>query len=239
MPRTAIPFVGPYSKRKYDALTGGKKRKVAPNIKNYVKRAIAQKEDIRFTEESASQSEVYSTATFTDLHDSITDGDLSNQREGDNLVITKMRFDITVAPKTSAYASNFCRFWIVQWMADTSDTASPAFDQILYDSTTAPVLQRQWQENAGNQLRILYDSKVFEIPPYLSGLGGSVLAGKKNRMFRFTIPGKKIRQLRYNQGAETGSGHVFIVWRGNTGTGDQTAVIDYVARTYFRMGKKK
>lgn len=127
------------------------------------------------------------------------------QRTGEEIEVKNLFFrgaiygNATLEPSTTYFKQEY-RIMIIQWFDDNGVTA-PTTSALLQNSTNP----YSWYErqNAGSKFRVLYDNRGL-----VSGSQGSPDA---QHYLEFTIPGKKIRPIKFDGSATDGTNHLFIV----------------------------
>jgi len=157
-----------------------------------VRKELRKKTDWKYTDHSATAVNVYSSGTITSLYSNLVRGD-TGYNNFDGNVVRPQAITLKYYAHTSQLR-NCVRVMLFQWF----DSSVPALSGVLQHTgaTQLPVVSPTLITNKGF-LKVLYDrSHQFAKPNDVDTEGVT-------DVITVYIPGKRLRQTRFNSGANT------------------------------------
>lgn len=195
-----------------------KKAAVSTAVKKYVDRKIKNNIDKGLQFEYSNGGIVASdTTNFVDLTDAISQGDGETDRNGDNLVIDRLKGRYVLSLVGGATAVSGFRIMVFKWKPDSADDAPTAMNEFFQNnmSTMNTVMSNYVGEiNQRGKFTPLYDRSFILTPE----------DGAKNyAIVKYDI--RTAGTVHFNAGASSGRGKVYMLIYGtnpySAGTGTQ------------------
>lgn len=167
-----------------------------------VRKELRKKTDWKYTDYAVTQSAVYYNAAPVSLLQNLVRGDVGiNNFEGN--IINPQGLTVKYFAESIQSSYEAVRIMIFQWM----DSATPATSGILQNTGTTTALVSPTLITNKAYIRVLYD-RLHPLQPSYNG------AASCSGMAEATvyIPGRKLRQIRFNSGNNTvQDGNIYVL----------------------------
>lgn len=204
----------------------GKPRKLTKIQKKQVKRIVNSGRELRQYHVNSTGTGVSTTVGMIKLS-GVVQGDATDNRDGDDLFPTQLQLKWYLAAHASSTEPSICRFIIFQWKEDDA-AGAPAATDVLQNGTTYALTDTY---NVANKqiMKVLYD-RVVSIRD-LPDSGDRFYPQKTIRIFQ-----KRLKRIRFNSGAITGSSHIYLMTYSGTASGSNPPQLAYSSTLYYRTG---
>lgn len=204
----------------------GKPRKLTKIQKKQVKRIVNSGRELRQYHVNSTGTGVSTTVGMINLS-GVTQGDAADNRDGDDLFPTQLQLKWYLASHASSTEPSICRFIIFQWKEDNAAGAPTAADVLANGTTYA--LTDTYNPATKQLVKVLYD-RVIPIKDVVDS-GERFYVQKTVRIFQ-----KRLKRIRFNAGANTGTSHIYLMTYSGTASGSNPPQLAYSSTLYFRSG---
>lgn len=176
------------------------KRKVPESTRKYVNRRIRSTEEKKFKYLDSSSNVLSYDSPYLLQLNNIAPGTSDNTRIGDEIFMHKLKIKGIV--QQAANANVVSRIIVFQWFSNST----PTLDDVISDTADSQAVHRDYNDDNGHRMKILYDKRMFCVSP--NGTGGNKFA----HMFSMNIPRKRFRShVNYIAGSSTATTNVIYI----------------------------
>lgn len=169
-----------------------------------VRKELRKRTDWKYTDAASSLVPIYNTGTIVSLYSNLTRGDAGiNNFEGNIIAPQGLTFKYFA---DTAQPFNTLRVMLIQWF----DAATPLLAGLIQNTSTglaciAPTLVTNKQ-----YIKVLYDRTHMLAPTAADG--GAIFGNGTMEPVKVYIPGKKLRNTRYNSGTNVvQDGNIYLL----------------------------
>lgn len=193
-----------FYKKKYYKKSYGKRPtyKATYRIANKAVLSKAEKKWIEYNGTAIPVDNANPALTFIS---SVPSGGGANQRSGNKITPTSLRFQLTVTPDTTL-VDNVYRLLLVQWLAPEA-TAPMAVSDVLNNTTAVLSVFSAYKQTAKFRFKVLYDQKRSVSPQ----------TGRSVARFSVLIPMKRMKSIFFD-GANLGQNTIYFILLDQNGT---------------------
>lgn len=214
------------------APAGGRRRRQAVDpeqvaSKQYVRKAIRRDKATDFVDIVPSNgAEVTATGTFTQLSN-VAQGDGENQRIGDSLSVSGIRYTGLYAGESTNSAStiHIPRIVLFRWMPD-NNTDAPSLSK-MFEDTGDPQSHFIGDRTSRRKFKVIKDYN-FVLASRQNSAGNAFMRLLRKKYIKIN------KKVYYNAGATTGKGQLYLLEWSGSATGNEGLYGNSMVRVFYK-----